>query len=173
MYTDGMRDCANARAGGCRGVVAPPELFNSFNAALNAKTRLPSQKWLNRSSGVRRGSAAPPESTALTTHLVQLRCRRRLRPIFCDPQDHTLLVISRQPLNRLGSRLFCWALLIQGWVIRRRRIIRRIVLITYLTVFFKLLRIIQFWALDEFCSHKPPRSTPRPSRAPQRHFQAL
>jgi hypothetical protein len=54
----------------------------------------------------------------------------------------------------------------QGWVIRRRRIIRRIVFITYLTVFFKLLRIIQFWALNEFCSHKPPR-------APQKHSQAL
>ena len=54
----------------------------------------------------------------------------------------------------------------QGWVIRRRRIIRRIVFITYLTVFFKLLRIIRFWALNEFCSHKPPR-------APQKHSQAL
>ena len=54
----------------------------------------------------------------------------------------------------------------QGWVIRRRRIIRRIVFITYLTVFFKLLRIIRFWALHEFCSHKPPR-------APQKHSQAL
>jgi hypothetical protein len=39
----------------------------------NAKTRLPSQKWLNRSSGVRRGSAAPPESLSL--HFVQLQCR--------------------------------------------------------------------------------------------------
>jgi hypothetical protein len=55
---------------------------------------------------------------------------------------------------------------IQGWVIRHRRIIRRIVFITYLTVFFKLLRIIRFWALNEFCSHKPPR-------APQKHSQAL
>ena len=54
----------------------------------------------------------------------------------------------------------------QGWVIRRRRIIRRIVFITYLTVFFKLLRIIRFWALNEFCSHKPPRT-------PQKHSQAL
>jgi len=54
----------------------------------------------------------------------------------------------------------------QGWVIRRRRIIRRIVLLMYLTVFFKSLRIIRFWALDEFCSHKPPR-------APQKHSQAL
>jgi hypothetical protein len=55
---------------------------------------------------------------------------------------------------------------IQGWVIQRRRIIRRIVFITYLTVFFKLLRILRFWALNEFCSHKPPR-------APQKHSQAL
>jgi hypothetical protein len=54
----------------------------------------------------------------------------------------------------------------QGWVIRRWRIIRRIVFITYLTVFFKLLCIIRFWALNEFCSHKPPR-------APQKHSQAL
>ena len=54
----------------------------------------------------------------------------------------------------------------QGWVIRRRRIIRRIVFITYLTVFFKLLRIIRFWALNKCCSHKPPR-------APQKHSQAL
>jgi len=54
----------------------------------------------------------------------------------------------------------------QGWVIRRRRIIRRIVFITYISVFFELLRIIRFWALDEFCSHKPPR-------APQKHSQAL
>ena len=54
----------------------------------------------------------------------------------------------------------------QGWVIRHRRIIRRIVFITYLPVFFKLLRIIRFWALNEFCSHKPPR-------APQKHSQAL
>ena len=60
----------------------------------------------------------------------------------------------------------------QGWVIRHRRIVRRIVFITYLTVFLKLLCIIRFWALNEFCSHKPPRNTPRPSRAPQRHFQA-
>jgi len=34
----------------------------------------------------------------------------------------------------------------QGWVIRRRRIIRRIVFIAYITVFVKLLRIIRFWA---------------------------
>jgi len=34
---------------------------------------------------------------------------------------------------------------IQGWVIRRRRIIRRIVFITYISVFFELLRIIRFW----------------------------
>jgi len=54
----------------------------------------------------------------------------------------------------------------QGWVIRRRRIIRRNVSITYLAVFFKLLRIIRFWALNEFCSHKP-------LRAPQKHSQAL
>ena len=54
----------------------------------------------------------------------------------------------------------------QEWVIRRRHIIRCIVFITYLTVFFKLLRRIQFWALNEFCSHKPPR-------APQKHSQAL
>ena len=54
----------------------------------------------------------------------------------------------------------------QGWVIRRRRIIRRIIFITYLSVFFELLRIIRFWALNEFCSHKPPR-------APQKHSQAL
>ena len=54
----------------------------------------------------------------------------------------------------------------QGWVIRRRRIIRRIVFITYLTVFFKLLRKKRFWALNEFCSHKPPR-------APHKHSQAL
>ena len=38
--------------------------------------------------------------------------------------------------------------------------------ITYISVFFKLLRIIRFWALNEFCSHKPPR-------APQKHSQAL
>jgi len=66
--------------------------------------------------------------------------------------------------------------LYQGWVIRRRRIIRRIVFITYLTVLYKLLRIIRFWALNEFAATSPPelpRSTPRPSRAPQRHFQAL
>jgi len=56
--------------------------------------------------------------------------------------------------------------LLQGWVIQRRRILRRIVFIMYLTVFFKLLRIIRFWALNEFCSHKPPR-------APQKHSQAL
>jgi len=55
---------------------------------------------------------------------------------------------------------------IQGWVIRRRRILRRIVFITYISVFFELLRIIRFWALNEFCSHKPPR-------APQKHSQAL
>jgi len=54
----------------------------------------------------------------------------------------------------------------QGRVIRRRRIIRRIVFITYLTVFFKLLRILRFWALNEFCRHKAPR-------APQKHSQAL
>ena len=54
----------------------------------------------------------------------------------------------------------------QGWVIRRRRIIRRIVFITYLTVLYKLLRIIRFLALNELCSHKPPR-------APQKHSQAL
>jgi hypothetical protein len=54
----------------------------------------------------------------------------------------------------------------QGWVIRRRRIIRRIVCITYISVFFELLRIIRFWALNEFCIHKPPR-------APQKHSQAL
>jgi len=53
----------------------------------------------------------------------------------------------------------------QGWVIRRRRNIRRIVFITYLTVFFKLLRIIRFWALNKLYSHKPPR-------APQKHSQA-
>ena len=54
----------------------------------------------------------------------------------------------------------------QGWVIRRRRIIRRIVFITYISVFFEMLRIIRFWALNDFCSHKPPR-------APQKHSQAL
>ena len=54
----------------------------------------------------------------------------------------------------------------QGWVIRRRRTIRRIVFITYISVFFELLRIIRFWELNEFCSHKPPR-------APQKHSQAL
>ena len=56
--------------------------------------------------------------------------------------------------------------MLQGWVIRRRRIIRRIVFITYISVFFELLRIIRFWALNEFCSHKAPR-------APQKHSQAL
>ena len=55
---------------------------------------------------------------------------------------------------------------LQGWVIRHRRIIRRIVFIAYLTVFFKLLRIILFWVLKKFCSHKPPK-------APQKHSQAL
>ena len=79
---------------------------------------------------------------------------------------------KRQPLRfrEAGKHLK------QGWVIRRRRIVRRIVFITYLTVFFKLLPIIRFRALNEFCSPKPPeppRSTPRPSRTPQRHFQAL
>jgi len=54
----------------------------------------------------------------------------------------------------------------QGWVIQRRHIIRRIVFITYISVFFELLRIIRFSALNEFCSHKPPR-------APQKHSQAL
>ena len=39
-----------------------------------------------------------PPLIALTTFgttsmQVQLQCRRRLRPIFCDPQDHTLLVL--------------------------------------------------------------------------------
>jgi len=38
-----------------------------------------------------------PPRIALTTFgttsmQVQLQCRRRLCPIFCDPQDHTLLV---------------------------------------------------------------------------------
>jgi len=48
------RDCANARAGGCRGGAAPPELSYIRMPLFIAKTRLPSQKWLNRSSGVQR-----------------------------------------------------------------------------------------------------------------------
>ena len=31
------RDCANARAGGCKGGAAPPELSTHFNAALHCK----------------------------------------------------------------------------------------------------------------------------------------
>jgi len=126
-----MRDCANARAGGCRGGAAPPELSNSFECRSQCKDQaaiselveqeqwgaegecsppesiaLTTFKWFNRSSGVRRGSAAPPESTALTTHLVQLRCRRRLRPIFCDPQDHTLLVYAFIAYTQLSTKIF-------------------------------------------------------------------
>jgi len=56
-----------------------------------AKTRLPSKEWLT--GAVRcRGSAVPSESFSL--HWVRFQCKlqRRLRPIFCDLQDHTLLV---------------------------------------------------------------------------------
>jgi len=68
----------------------------------------------------------------------------------------------------------------QGWVIRRRRIIRRTVFITYISVFFELLRIIRFWALNEFAAtspqstpealpgpQEPHRGTSKPSRAPR------
>jgi len=54
--------------------------------------------------------------------------------------------------------LYQWLAKNQGWVTRRRRIVSRIVFVMYLTVFFKLLRILRFWALNEFCSHKPPRA---------------
>ena len=73
----------------------------------------------------------------------------------------------------------------QGWVIRHRRIVRRIVFITYLTVFFKLLRIIRFWAQrilqpqapqspPEALSGplEPPRGTSKPSRAPPEELPA-
>jgi hypothetical protein len=40
--------------GGCRGGAAPLELSNIRMPLFIAKTRLPSQKWLNRSSGVQR-----------------------------------------------------------------------------------------------------------------------
>ena len=73
---------------------------------------------------------------------------------------------SSPPLTPLTLNSCKGDTFMQGWVIQRRRIIRRIVCITYLTVFFKLLRIIRFWELNEFCSHKPPR-------APQKHYQAL
>ena len=47
-------DCANARAGGCRGGAAPLELSNLFECRSSlqvAKIRM-AQKWLHRSSGV-------------------------------------------------------------------------------------------------------------------------
>ena len=89
------------------------------------------------------------------------------RPFYCHCQSWPKSYLPTQQAVSLSlSELAQIVPTHQGWVIRRRRIIRRIVFITYLTVFFKLLRIIRFWALNEICSHKPPRT-------PQKHSQAL
>ena len=57
---NGMIGTVQTQERGGAGKAQPPlNCLTHLNAALNAKTRLPSQNWLNRSSGVRRGSAAP------------------------------------------------------------------------------------------------------------------
>jgi hypothetical protein len=74
----------------------------------------------------------------------------------------------------------------QGWVIRLKRIISRIVFIMYITVLYKLLRMIRFWAQRILQPQapqsppaalpgplEPPRGTSKPFKAPQRNSQPL
>ena len=97
------------------------------------KTRLPSQKWCNRSS-LCKGSAGPPE--LLSIHQVQLQCRlqRRLCPIFCDPQDHTLLNFF---MERAGGASPC-----KFWTSTIKRIL-------YFIIGILRLRAID-WYINEF-----------------------
>ena len=116
------RDCANAREGGCREGAAPPELSlfiagckdqNGCTGAIQKEcsphellaahdTQL--QTWYGMTRTVQTqerggaGGAQPPLNRSHYNVQFQCKLQRRLRPIFCDPQDHTLLVFY---MNRL------------------------------------------------------------------------
>ena len=70
--------------------VAALNCLTHLNAALQCKDQAAISGMVEQEQRGAEGECSPPESLSL--NLVQLQCRRRLRPVFCDPQDHTLLV---------------------------------------------------------------------------------
>ena len=134
------------------------------------------RKGKQRKSSVRRGARKEnwpkraKEAAVAGNRTLHTNCKYGPYTVYIQfrPNIRCIYTVGQNPCTNIRMRIrseFPYTGT-QGWVIRRRRIIRRIVFITYISVFFELLRIIRFWALNEFCSHKPPR-------APQKHSQAL
>jgi len=103
----------------------PPGLSNIRMPLFIAKTRLPSQKWLNRSSGMQR------ECPLNRSHYIRYNFNAAQAPPqnFCDPQDHTLLVFSvslaskrwSNPLRKFADLRF-W---VQTLVVARKQFFDR------------------------------------------------
>jgi len=77
------RDCANAKAGGCRGGAAPPELSNSFEC--RSSLQRPGCHLRNGWTGAvgRRGS--PPWIALTTLCTTSMQVAAQAPPHFCDP----------------------------------------------------------------------------------------
>ena len=85
--------------GGAEGAQPPLNCLTHLNAALQCIDQAAISEMVEQEQWGAKGECSPPGSLSL--HLVQLLCRRRLHPIFCDPQDHTLLVWGGVTANRI------------------------------------------------------------------------
>jgi len=81
--------------GGAGGAQPPLNCLTHLNAALQCKDQAAISEMVEQEQWGAKQECSPPKSLTTfgtTSMQVQLQCRRRLRPIVCDPQDHTLLV---------------------------------------------------------------------------------